>query len=638
MADGKGIRRLVQIVLDKASRTKIKREIGDALDKGTDPKKAKRNLKSIEGGLGMLRKAALRLGGALVAALGVRALFRFGKAAVQTAADAEAIWNRLGQAVENTGRSFASIRPEFEKFAREVQDLTTVGDEDLAEVLTELITITNDYELSVENIIGVLDLAAAKQIDLTTAAQLYGRALIGDTGTLSRYGIIVQEGADAIAILRERFAGFAVNEAQGQAGMVKQLVNEWGDFKQVLGEVFTGASGGDGILRSLTLTVKELTGWVEENKIVWQQYFDTFWSGISGAASAMKNILDVLDPLGKKIRDITQGVLALREDELALAAERFRLGQEILALNKKSQEEALKARLFEGAPKRAAEENVEVLEREINAIQRIIIMIDELIEARARAAAAGGGGGGAGGGGFLTGGARPASERVGTMFGDPAEDMFSRFREGFDTSRAVFGFEAKQGFQEIGDGFDELRARATEAAGGMELALVTAAYGITDAFAEGFEIMASGMSSLPEAAKRIGLGIVAGLSGGMAQYHTAQGIGKLAEGSWPPNPLALFSSAKHFLAAAAFKALGALTRKSGTSSRGASSGGTNTGRQSAVGGEGRVGTSVNIFIDPIDPDNPLHRRVIGRASQLAREQWGDSIPISVKPWTGSTGP
>jgi len=45
---------------------------------------------------------------------------------------------------------------------------------------------------------GEADVAAGLQIDLSTATDLVGRAMVGETGTLKRYGIIVKEGADAV--------------------------------------------------------------------------------------------------------------------------------------------------------------------------------------------------------------------------------------------------------------------------------------------------------------------------------------------------------------------------------------------------------------------------------------------------------
>ena len=98
-----------------------------------------------------------------------------------------------------------------------------------------------------------------------TAAQLVGRAMVGQTCGLSRYGIIVEKGGDAMEILRARFKGMAENEAKTLQGRMKQLTNEWGDFNQAIGDVMIAAGGGTSVLDTLIGTVKGLTFWVNAN-------------------------------------------------------------------------------------------------------------------------------------------------------------------------------------------------------------------------------------------------------------------------------------------------------------------------------------------------------------------------------------
>ena len=225
------IRKLVQLVLDKNAARKTEAD-------------AKKTLGAVDKGMAKLKSSALKLGGALAAAFAVKKLFQFGKELIRVANESESIWNRLGQAVENVGINFAVARPEVEAFARAMQDTTKVGDEDFAAILTELITTSGDYKGSLEAVAIVADLAAAKQIELVTASQLVGRAMVGQTGTLSRYGIVLEEGQDAMEVLRDTFRGFAANEVKGLEGQVAQLNNEWGDFKQALGEVLVASANG----------------------------------------------------------------------------------------------------------------------------------------------------------------------------------------------------------------------------------------------------------------------------------------------------------------------------------------------------------------------------------------------------------
>lgn len=623
MAGSKGIRRVVQLFLNKESAKTVEREVKQALDKGTDPKKAKQNLRTIESGFDRIRKLALRLGAAIAGALAVRRIVQFGKEAVRVAAEASEIWGRLETAVNNTGKNFDDLKPSIDAIARSMQDATTVGDEAFAGVLTELITITNNYEASLYNVQTVADLAAAKQIDLRTAAQLVGRAMIGETSTLKRYGIVVEEGADAVEVLRERFRGFAENEAKTFGGRLRQLTNEWDDFKQAVGEALIAAGDGQGILETLIGVVKTLTEWVNSNK----ETFTALGDVVKGLKTPLLGLIELYARL-------TQGASMLaKAQNVVLSLWPGGVFDRLVERNE--------ARIE--AMDQWARSVLDLVERLKTGAESAVTLPPPPI---AKARVPGATGAGAGGAGTVEapdytkipgrpGFGIPLSRAQAmlsgtfarTPFGDPSKTMFSGFVSGFETSRAIFGFEAQTQLEDLRKQIEELPAVASEASADIQAAMVTAAYTITDAFAAGFEIMVRDMSSLPEAAKEIGKGVVRGLSQGMAQYHMSQGIGKLAEGTWPPNPLALASAAKHFLAAAAFKALGALV---GSGSRGgAGAAGSSTGGATRPTGVERRGPEVHIYLDPFNPNSPLHQRQIKLANDLATERFGEQVPVTV---------
>lgn len=606
MADGKGLRRLVQLVVDKASARKVKRELSEAIDKGTDPAKAKRNVKAIGGALRSLKRLALGLGAALGAAFAVRALIRFGKEAVRVAAEAEDIWSRLAQAVNNAGVAFEDVEGEIKGAARALQDVTQIGDEDFATVLTELITTTGDYAASLKNVELVADLAAAKQIDLRAASQLVARAMVGQVSTLARYGIIVEQGADAIEVLRGRFAGFARNEATTFQGKLAQINNEWQDFLQAVGEGLTKAEGGISAMETLRATIEQLTIWVDRNRIRLNQWAASLITTAQNVGVFVGKILDAIDPMGKMARLEMEAIERLETNE-ALWAKRLELGQRIVTLGEEQERQADRRRTLSGHLKRAAEEREAQLESEILTIQALIRHIDALMEARERAGGGGGGGGTPG-----------PTRRVTPVHAGALEKRETLLFPGMDM--LPFGLE-----------LEPLVEESTAAANEMETVFLGAAWNITDAFARGFEAVVMDMTSLPKAAVGIGLGIVSGLAAGMAQYHTAQGVGKLAEGTWPPNPAAIAAAIKHFAAAGLFQALQGLTARGQDSLNrgpGGFSGGAGSTLSSNVPGE-PAPPEINIFLDPFDPNSPLHQRQVHRATTLAQERWGAQVPVNI---------
>lgn len=270
----KDILRKVRLIFDKRSGQQMERD-------------AKKSLSGVERGLGMLKKAALGLAASFGAAFAIRKIKEFGAELVKVASEADAIWNRLSHAVESVGVSFEEVRPDINAFARAMQDATVVGDEQFAEILTELITTSGDYARSINNVGLVADLAAAKQMDLRTAAQMVGRAMVGETGTFSRYGIVIKEGEDAMEVLRRTFGGFAMNEAKSLQGQIFQLTNEWGDFKQALGEVILAAGDAKGIITGLADVVQGLTNWLNDNKEVLSDVAKGLFSGLIPALEAL---------------------------------------------------------------------------------------------------------------------------------------------------------------------------------------------------------------------------------------------------------------------------------------------------------------------------------------------------------------
>ena len=125
--------------------------------------------------------------------------------------------------------------------------------------LQTLISVSQDFEGSLKNVQVAMDLAADKQIDLGTAADLVGRAMVGETGTLKRYGIIVREGADAVEVMREQFRGAAENDAKKFGGVMAQLKNETGDLKEALGDFITQSRVATGVIAFLRDRIKEAT-------------------------------------------------------------------------------------------------------------------------------------------------------------------------------------------------------------------------------------------------------------------------------------------------------------------------------------------------------------------------------------------
>lgn len=247
------IRRLVQLVLDKAAAAKLQAE-------------AKRTLTGVEGQLEKLGTVAKRVGGAIAAFFAVREIVEFGKAAVRAAADSERTWSKLAGTVEAAGQSFRSIEGKIRATAAAFQDATIHGDDEFAGALQRLIVLTGDTEASLQNMGLVANTAAAFfDGELAPAVELVARTMQGNLGQLNRLGIAAKTAEEGLAILAQRGLGAAHREAQTFSGQMKQLEGALGDFRKEIGNVVVQSGEGISVLGVLKATVIAMKDAIADN-------------------------------------------------------------------------------------------------------------------------------------------------------------------------------------------------------------------------------------------------------------------------------------------------------------------------------------------------------------------------------------
>ena len=168
--------------------------------------------------------------------------------------------NQLSQALRNVGQDYNALKGEIEGVIEAQQKATNFGDEEQREALSQLLYTTGDYQKSLEQLPLVLDLAAAKQMDLGTAAEVIGRVMQGNTTILSRYGIQLEEGAtstEALQMLMEAFGG----SAEAMASPFTQLKNILGDLVQKIGAALLPTVRS--IVDAITPVVWAIKDWME---------------------------------------------------------------------------------------------------------------------------------------------------------------------------------------------------------------------------------------------------------------------------------------------------------------------------------------------------------------------------------------
>ena len=149
---------------------------------------------------------------------------------------------KLAVAMRNQGDFTREAFATFKDYAAQLQKLTAYGDEVTLAMMANLKTYNMTTEELKRATEATMDLATAKGMDLTAASELVGKAFVGETGTLARYGIIVEDGLkktekfDAVLKqINQRFGGSARAEIETYAGQWKQIANLWGDITEKVG-------------------------------------------------------------------------------------------------------------------------------------------------------------------------------------------------------------------------------------------------------------------------------------------------------------------------------------------------------------------------------------------------------------------
>ena len=192
-------------------------------------------------------------GGALVLAQkgfqmlenGIKDTIAFFKNCTTETGNAEIQLTKLNTALKSTGNFTQETSDGLVKYAESLQTMTAFEDDAIVGVEAMLATFKlskDEIEVATQ---AVLDLATATGQDLQSAAILMGKAMVGETGTLKRYGIMVDENKLATqgwkAVIDEinvEFGGQALAKGETYSGMLERMKNNIGNLKETIGGAF----------------------------------------------------------------------------------------------------------------------------------------------------------------------------------------------------------------------------------------------------------------------------------------------------------------------------------------------------------------------------------------------------------------
>lgn len=211
--------------------------------------------------------------------------------------EAEEAQNALTRSMVNAGVYSKALADNYKKQADDLSKLTAFEDDAITAAQATLQTHLKGIAITPQLTKAVLDLAAAKKMDLSSAAELVGKTIGTETNALARQGIEISNTTDKNKRLAE--VVHAVNSAMGgQAeagakglGVFVQLQNSVGNLFEELGGRLAPMFGVIGnLLNTLANDTSKTTG-----------AMDVFVSVVEWISKAGVVTAAIIDVMGMKI-------------------------------------------------------------------------------------------------------------------------------------------------------------------------------------------------------------------------------------------------------------------------------------------------------------------------------------------------
>jgi len=246
---------------------------------------------------------------------------------VQAYMESESAVMKLGIALNNQGAYTREALADMVAFSEEMQRTTTVEDDLAKSIMGTLASFGMTTEEIKRSTQAAADMASFTGKSIETVADLLGKAYAGNTSALSRYGIVVDESVPkaekfqaVLEQLEQRFGGAAQAELSTYAGQWKQLQNQWGDIKEVIGlgllKTIEALLTGIGLIGVTFLSAGEaVLNTIDTMTTPFQWLLKGFaalaeMAGMDRAADALRNVAGATEEARKNITSAKEATLA----------------------------------------------------------------------------------------------------------------------------------------------------------------------------------------------------------------------------------------------------------------------------------------------------------------------------------------
>lgn len=229
--------------------------------------KAIRSLKSVDSKTSETEKLFKSLGGSIAGAFSIKAVSDFARKSAEAWRVQKEAVSVMNQVLKSTGAEAWTSSAELKEMAASLQQVTNYGDETIVSMQGVLLGFRNITGKNFEHASkAILDMATVMKMDLSSAAQVVGKALddpINGLGSLSRQGFhfteqqkqmlkaMVEAGdmMGAQKIILEELDGTYGGAAEAAADLGTQVKNSAGEVIEGFGKVFSFLGEHSGALK-----------------------------------------------------------------------------------------------------------------------------------------------------------------------------------------------------------------------------------------------------------------------------------------------------------------------------------------------------------------------------------------------------
>ncbi len=221
---------------------------------------------------------------------------------IKAFSDQEAAVKKMTTALQAQGTATPETIASYKAMAAQFQQTTVHADELINEMQALLVQVGGVMPAEMKGALqAATDLSSGLGSDLRQATLLVGKAFEGETGTLKRYGIVIDEtklktqGVTAVLdAIQAKFGGQAQAEAETYAGKLKQIANAWGELQETTGEIIITNPILEATIRELQEALQGGTGAVIDHTHSWSNLLAE-WSRFSGGFAPLAVLIRQLE-------------------------------------------------------------------------------------------------------------------------------------------------------------------------------------------------------------------------------------------------------------------------------------------------------------------------------------------------------